>query len=313
MNTIKVKLPNLVIAGVVKGGTTSLYTYLSQHPDICASSVKETCYFSVFRYGQLDSRYRQAVSPFNQYKSYFSHCQEQKYIMEATPGYFEGGMSVIKEIKTTLGEEVKILIILREPIARLLSFFKYKKSMLALDKKLTIEQYIKQCELLSYSEKIKQENDTYWGLDGGFYANYLAEWLASFGKYLKVIFFDDLQSNSQELLADICSWLEIDYESWQLSYLKVENKSINYKNQFLQRLALTINQSTEQFWRGNPKIKSQVREIYYRINGMPYSDELKPETLEYLKELYKPYNKKLAAQLISGNHPVLPQWLQTGV
>ncbi|MEA5510543.1 sulfotransferase [Crocosphaera sp. UHCC 0190] len=312
MTSTKSKLPNLVIAGVVKGGTTSLYTYLAQHPDICPSSVKETCYFSSFRYGQLDARYRQALAPFEQYQSYFIHCQDQKYRMEATPGYFEGGMRVAKEIKTTLGDEAKILIILREPISRFLSFFKYKKSILSLDKNLTIEEYIKQCEAIPEQERVQQENDTYWGLDGGFYANYLDEWFTSFGKSLKVIFFDDLKNDSKQLLKEICHWLEIDWEGWDLPDLKAENKSVNYKSQFLQRLALLVNDSAEKFWRANPKLKIQLREIYYLINGMAHTDELKPETLEYLISLYKPYNQKLAEQLIARDYSVFPQWLQHG-
>ena len=45
------RLPNLVIAGVPKAGTTSLFNYLAQHPDICPSDVKETRYFEPLRYG----------------------------------------------------------------------------------------------------------------------------------------------------------------------------------------------------------------------------------------------------------------------
>ncbi|MCP5333794.1 MAG: hypothetical protein H7A13_10650, partial [Pseudomonadales bacterium] len=37
-------LPNLIIAGAPKCGTTSLFDYLVQHPQVGGSSVKETCY-----------------------------------------------------------------------------------------------------------------------------------------------------------------------------------------------------------------------------------------------------------------------------
>src|SRR4051812_41637422 len=39
-------LPNFFIVGAGKAGTTSLYSYLSQHPDIYLSPVKEPCYFA---------------------------------------------------------------------------------------------------------------------------------------------------------------------------------------------------------------------------------------------------------------------------
>ncbi|RMF23048.1 MAG: sulfotransferase, partial [Cyanobacteria bacterium J083] len=37
--------PNFVIAGVQKAGTTSVYNYLSQHPEVYMSPVKETNFF----------------------------------------------------------------------------------------------------------------------------------------------------------------------------------------------------------------------------------------------------------------------------
>ena len=133
MRTIKLnktRLPNLVIAGVVKGGTTSIYSYLSRHQDICCSTVKETCYFSFFRYNHWDSRYSNTTEPFKQYQGYFSHCENQKYVMEATPGYFEGGSKLATAMKETLGDNIKVIIFLREPISRIRSFFKYKKASL---------------------------------------------------------------------------------------------------------------------------------------------------------------------------------------
>jgi hypothetical protein len=35
------RLPNLLLAGIGKAGTTSMFWHLSQHPDICPSRVKE--------------------------------------------------------------------------------------------------------------------------------------------------------------------------------------------------------------------------------------------------------------------------------
>jgi hypothetical protein len=39
-------LPNFLIVGVPKAGTTSLYKYLSQHPDVYVPKIKEPHYFS---------------------------------------------------------------------------------------------------------------------------------------------------------------------------------------------------------------------------------------------------------------------------
>src|ERR1700712_5644177 len=39
-------IPNFFLAGAAKAGTTSLYHYLKQHPDIFMSPVKEPCHFA---------------------------------------------------------------------------------------------------------------------------------------------------------------------------------------------------------------------------------------------------------------------------
>ena len=303
------RLPNLVIAGVVKAGTTSVYSYLSRHPNIGSSTVKETCYFSYYRYGQWDSRYKNSKAPFEQYQQYFSHCDNQKYVMEATPGYFEGGIKVAENIKNTLGEQVKIIIIFREPISRLISFFKYKKSMLELDKNLTLAEYIEKCEALPYEEKIKKENDLYWGIEGGFYANYLEDWFEVFGDSIYITFLDELKQDSQLFLSNLCAWLDIDANVFKIQEFSVENKSLNYKNKYLQQLALFINFKAEKFWRANLGLKSALREIYFKFNSMPHEEKISEETINYLQSLYQPYNQKLAAQLSARNYSNLPQWL----
>jgi hypothetical protein len=306
----KRKLPNLIIAGVVKGGTTSLYTYLSQHPDICCSTVKETCYFSAYRYGQLDSRYYNISDPYQQYQTYFQHCTNQKYIMEATPGYFEGGRKVAQEIKKQLGDRVKIIIVLREPIERLISFLKYKKSRLAINQQLTLEQYIQQCQNLPFKQRLKPENDTYWGIDGGFYSNYLNDWFQFFGDSVKILFFDDLKQNINHFLEQLYKWLDIESNLTEGHNFEVENKSVGYKNKEMQQLAIFINTKAEKFWRANPYIKKILRNIYFRINGAFISNKISDTTIQYLQEIYQPYNQKLAQQLLKQGYTKLPQWLQ---
>ena len=46
------RLPNLVIVGVGKAGTTSLFHYLRQHPDICGSDIKELRFLNPLRRGE---------------------------------------------------------------------------------------------------------------------------------------------------------------------------------------------------------------------------------------------------------------------
>ncbi len=112
-------LPNFIIAGVNKAATTSVFMYLSQHPDICPSSIKEVQYF-------LPVRYRaDQLPPIEEYLQYFNHCGQEKYRMEATGKYFYGGQKTARIIKDTCGD-INILLTFRNPVDRLFSFLGFR-------------------------------------------------------------------------------------------------------------------------------------------------------------------------------------------
>lgn len=106
-------LPHFIIIGAMKGGTTSLYSYLNSHPSICMSRNKETNYFTeaVYKSHSL-SWYQEQFSGDGFFKG------------EASPNYskchnpaFQG---VAERIYKTL-PQVKLIYILRDPLRRILS------------------------------------------------------------------------------------------------------------------------------------------------------------------------------------------------
>ncbi|MEZ6190804.1 MAG: hypothetical protein R3C45_05875 [Phycisphaerales bacterium] len=60
---------------------------------------------------------------------------------ESTPGYFYGGQRLIDGLRESLGDDLKIILIFREPVSRLVSFFNFKKSTLELRDDLTLAGY----------------------------------------------------------------------------------------------------------------------------------------------------------------------------
>jgi hypothetical protein len=301
--TDKVK-PNLIISGVNKAGTTSLFMYLSAHPDVCGSRIKETLYFLPLRYGARE------LPPIENYLQNFEHCRDATYIMEATAGYYYGRAAVAQAIKDTLGKP-KIILIFRDPITRLFSFYKFKKSELELDQSLTFDEYIRQCGDLPPAERVKRENNVYWGVEGGYYTDYLSDWFDIFGDDLKIVFFEHLVRDPKTVMVDICNWLGIESESFTASLnYSVENKTVYFKNRALQNIALKINWRGETFWRSHPGIKRFLRGIYYSFNGAPHSEEISVATRARLEEMFQPYNEKLAVELSRRGYTGLPSWLQ---
>jgi hypothetical protein len=298
----KPSLPNLIIAGVNKAGTTSTFTYLSSHPQICITRKKETCYFLPVRYGKQ-------ILPLSEYEKFFLHCNGQKYIMESTPGYFYGGQKLAREIKQVLGS-IRIIIVFRDPVDRLFSFYKSQKSKTELNREINFIDYVRQCERLGKDKSGYQEFNKYSGVMGGFYAHYLDDWFDIFGpKNVKVLFFDDLCSDTGLFLEGICQWLDIDSHIYDSGSFSAENISVQYKNRPLHKMALRLNKSIERFSRRYPSVKRKARSLYHQINVRGFEEEITDQEREYLVNLYEESNQALALTLRGKGYYRLPAWL----
>jgi hypothetical protein len=297
--------PNLIIAGVNKAATTSLFMYLSAHPQICSSRIKETQYFLPLRYGINE------LSPIDDYWQQFSHCIGADYILESTAGYFYGGEKLARAIQDILGR-VKIVLIFRDPITRMFSFFKFQKSMLEIDKSITFSKYIEMCESMSPEERNKRANNVYWGIDGGFYSKYLPGWYSVFGEdNLKIFFFENFIADPLSQLTTLCKWLDLEHEDYIKNLeTSIENKTQNYRNRFIQNIALKINWRGESFWRSHPRLKKSLRGIYYAINAAENEDILTNEHRTHLDAIFQPYNLELARELDQKGYTNLPGWLK---
>ena len=298
-------LPNLVIAGVVKGGTTSVFTYLSRHPRVSVSSVKEGLYFLKYRYGA-------PVRPWEDYVALFREWRGERYLLEATPGYFDGGLAVAAGIRNELGPETKVILILRNPTDRLFSFYKYKKSELELSGDITVEEYISLCRSMPLAQKERRENDVYWGLDGGLYARYLPGWIEIFGSSLKVMFFESLQEDRRGFMSEICDWLGLDDSFYADLAMDIENQSLNYRSPGLQNVALTLNRRFETFFRRWPRLKSGLRRIYTMVNGREFEAALPPQSRLELEAFYDESNRDTGRLLSEAGYRDLPEWLGAG-
>jgi len=88
------KYPNFLIIGSPKAGPTSLFNYLSRHPDISFATQKEPKYFS-FKYFSLDFKgnstvlnqiRRSTIQNYDDYQKIFRET-DTKFIGESTPDY----------------------------------------------------------------------------------------------------------------------------------------------------------------------------------------------------------------------------------
>ena len=112
-------MPNFLIVGAAKAGTTSLYEYLRQHPEIYMPEWKELSFYI----GDPDGPLHKVRKPGYYYKV-FANAHGYKAVGEASTSYLfdEAAPTIIRE---NLGA-INIIIILRDPVAMSYSLYNHQ-------------------------------------------------------------------------------------------------------------------------------------------------------------------------------------------
>jgi Sulfotransferase domain len=299
---VRERLPNLLIAGVPKGGTTSLFRYLAQHPGICASQTKELRFFDPVRYGE-------PVFPLESYAEHFQHWTGERYRMEGTPGYFSGGTPVATAVSASL-DEPRVLISLRDPVERCWSWYRFVRGRARIPKEMTFADYIDCCEEL-HERGVDglRENQAYVGLRGGCYDDWYDSWRELLGDRLHVEFFDDLVEDPARVTRSVLRWLGLDERPADGFRFAVENRSVQYRSRPVLQAALVLNRRAERFFEQHADLKRKLRKAYYMVNRPPDDDVLEPAQRERIAAFYAPHNAHLAASLRASHITRLPAWL----
>lgn len=293
--------PNLIIAGVNKAGTTSLFSYLGKHPAVGVSEVKETCFF-------LPIRYHEQMPPLARYYTYFRHIDpNRQVVVESTPGYFYGGEELAREIRRALGD-IRIIIMLRDPVARAISFFNFMKSMLEIDQDLSLTDYIEHCRGLDKMVFLDRANNKYFGVEGGFYCDYIEPWHEAFSR-VKVVFFDDMVLDPNQFMIDLSAWLGIDAEVYRGCDLTAENRTTGHQSKLFQAIAIKVNKRFERFFRRTPRLKSWIRKMYQAINATKVVAPDRAQCTVQLNAIYAGANARLRDYLAGKGYDNLPSWL----
>jgi hypothetical protein len=284
------RVPNLVVIGVSKAGTTSLFEYLGRHPDVGFPDLKELRYFSPIRYGQ-------PLEPLTSYTQHFRHCVNERYAMEASAGYFYGGGPLARSMHETCGP-VRVVLSLREPGDRCWSWFRFMKGRMRIPQDLSFDDYLSRCEELHRTgEDAQLENQAYWGLGGGCYANWLDDWVDEFGNDLRLVFFDDLVRDPRGVVNGLFDWLGLDPDQATSAPLKAARKTEEYRNRTAQRAVVAVGRRGERFFTRHPGLARRLRSGYYAVNKGANEGTMTPTSRERLDRFYQSPHARLESQL----------------
>jgi hypothetical protein len=224
-----IRLPNFFLVGAPKAGTTSLYHYLDQHPQIYMSRIKEPHFFaSEIREENCDPELRRGiardarnlreyldgpmrekrfggiVAQWEDYLRLFAHAEGQTAL---------GDGSVCNLWSPTAAERIaeripdaKILVVLRDPAER--AFSQYFHGVCNGAIRWSFREHIER----NLRYRSREFCVHYPFLEFGLYAQQLIRYLDRFGKNVWIGFHEDFKTRPLDICRDICRFLGVSQE-----------------------------------------------------------------------------------------------------
>ena len=203
-------LPNFLVIGAGRSGTTSLHHYLGQHPDVFIPANKAPSYFyccdtppSADPYQHLVSR-NYFVRDFAQYRALFDAARNERAIGEVSPVYLATTQAASRIAERI--PEVKLLAIVRNPIERAYARF-LGRTRDGLERRTSFAAIVRderEAGLLR-----DDASGTY--VASGLVFHFLESYLERFPREsFCVRLFEDLKSDAEGLVSDLFEYLGVD-------------------------------------------------------------------------------------------------------
>ena len=216
-------LPNTIILGAQKAGTTSLFDWISQHPDVYGEPGMKDFPFFI-----KDEYYEKGLNWFN---NRFKKHRDEKIVLHGCVNYMYFCNEFIDRINS-YPHETKFIVVLRNPIERAYSAYWFNRKI-GVEKALTFEEALNN----EYTESFKslKEIGSFTYLDHGYYYRQLSYLLKHIDKTkLLVLLFDDIVHNNLETIKKVYNFLNIS-DNYVPDFSKKNQSGIPY-NSKLQKI-----------------------------------------------------------------------------
>jgi hypothetical protein len=269
-------LPNLIGCGAGKSGTTSLYYYLSQHPQVYMAVVKEVHFFS--------KHFHEGVG---WYESHFDASDDLPIVGEFSTSYMLD--QDVPERICNLVPKAKLLFLLRNPITRAYSNYWFSISIGTQNR----EQ--------SFSDAIRSDVGFKKYVENGFYFEQLARFLHFFPtEQIYVMITEEFKKQPLQQMAMCYDFLGID-NTFQPDVNQQYNVTVTASNKRLGTVYtgwVAAKQQVKPLFKRFPvRLRSSLARLEKRVVHLVMSDE-RPAMLDddrvFLTDAFAGQNKKLA-------------------
>lgn len=272
-------MPNFLIVGAAKSGTTSLYEYLRQHPDVFMPRWKELSFFIGDPHGPLHK-----VKKPRFYYRLFGKTRGESAVGEASTGYLYDE-SAPEQIREILGI-VKIIIILRDPVDMSYSLYNHQvrkegETLKAFEAALEAEGSRRNDP--SFRKKCYGWHANYYYYHRGLYSGQVKRYFDIFGKSnVMILLFESLVKDPLDVCGKVFRFLGVD-DSF-VPQIRVHNPAGEVLN-------------FPSFWRDRSLLQKTISFVFSRnlIRKIPHllrnikkreHKPINPETAERLRDRF---------------------------
>lgn len=290
--------PNLIIAGAPKSGSTSLFDWLSVHPQICASLKKELVYFmdDGFLLDSATPSYRESGLP--GYSRFFSHCAKRsgtRYVLEASPEYLYQQTAL--EVIPGLPVPVRLIFILRKPEDRVYSLFSYAKNTLGMiPSGMDFSEFV--TDMLSEAAWLQQTAILKNAIAHSRYIDYLEPWIKALPEHSILFYlFENLRADNKLFIHQVCSDLGLDNRFYETYDFSIKNPSVVIRSQKVRKTARAVAICIKRYIGvPPPRLKKFYQIVYQSINTTkaPARSTEDKQTILRLHELFEESNRRLS-------------------
>ena len=273
-------LPNFMVIGAAKAGTTSLHHYLLQHPQIFLPKEKELQFFTD------DQLYKRGKAYY--LDNYFKQAHLFPARGEATPFYLHRPEIVIPRLKQIFADEtLKFVVLLRDPAKRAWSHYLHMV-------RLGLEIFDFSTALAMEEQRMKEDSLSWFSYyTDGLYSRQLKHWFSAYPQEAFLILTqEELASDTQEALQKIFAFLNVDITQ-KVRDLSVKNKAGEAKSKFLMRILMGRFSGASFLKKILPvQLRRHIGMILRHMNTQPAKNTLMMPDRTY-EDLAKRYNADL--------------------
>jgi hypothetical protein len=275
-------VPDFIIVGAAKSGTTSLFHALGGHENVWLPDMKEPEYFAYGTREMPNPNYKDVVVDFSQYRSLFNGARRDAITGEASPAYLYFS-HVAGEIWREL-PDVKLIAILRHPVDRAYSHYHNARRAQTEPIETFRQAANAEREVLDREWEVGEHPRSY--LRFSLYGEQLQRYYDRFPEsQIKVISFEHFIERPQRVLGEVLSFLGFPEELERRKQEK-RNSGFSFRSYRLYK-ALQPESAFSRTFRSyaGDSLFSFLRSVVTKLNRKPVPP-LNPEVRDALSDVF---------------------------